>query len=143
VEVWIKVKGYKGIMSFLSVFKGIGKGLLGVVTKLDDAALMAAPIVTAFNPAAGALLTMIGQAVAKAEATITSPKSGADKLKMVQSEVLPTIYWAFQIAGKPVPPDIMDKITKVTNGMVDVLNATHAIAGSVTELPPPENTVQG
>ena len=71
-------------MSFLSVFKTIGKDLLA-------ADMFAAPIVSMFNPVAGSAMNLIGQLVTKAEATYTGEKQGTTKRQVVIDEF--TAIW--------------------------------------------------
>ena len=74
-------------MSFISIIKGIGKGIekvAGVAGSVAEPVIqLATPFVTILNPAAGAILGKIGTLVAGMETMVTSAQSGALKKQTV------------------------------------------------------------
>ena len=74
-------------MSFISIIKGIGKGLEKVAgvagTVAEPVIQLATPFVTILNPAAGAILGKIGTLIAGMETMVTSAQSGALKKQTV------------------------------------------------------------
>ena len=74
-------------MSFISIIKGIGKGIekvAGVAVSVAEPVIqLATPFVTILNPAAGAILGKIGTLVAGMETMVTSAQSGALKKQTV------------------------------------------------------------
>ena len=74
-------------MSFISIIKGIGKGIekvAGVAGSVAEPVIqLATPFVTILNPAAGAILGKIGTLIAGMETMVTSAQSGALKKQTV------------------------------------------------------------
>jgi hypothetical protein len=74
-------------MSFISIIKGIGKGIekvAGVAGSVAEPVIqLATPFVTILNPAAGAILGKIGSLVAGMETMVTTAQSGALKKQTV------------------------------------------------------------
>ena len=74
-------------MSFISIIKGIGKGIEKVAgvagTVAEPVIQLATPFVTILNPAAGAILGKIGTLIAGMETMVTSAQSGALKKQTV------------------------------------------------------------
>lgn len=74
-------------MSFISIIKGIGKGIekvAGVAGSVAEPVIQpATPFVTILNPAAGAILGKIGTLIAGMETMVTSAQSGALKKQIV------------------------------------------------------------
>ena len=74
-------------MSFISIIKGIGKGIekvAGVAGNVAEPIIqLATPFVTILNPAAGAILGKIGTLIAGMETMVTSAQSGALKKQTV------------------------------------------------------------
>jgi hypothetical protein len=74
-------------MSFISIIKGIGKGIekvAGVAGSVAEPVIqLATPFVTILNPAASAILGKIGTLVAGMETMVTSAQSGALKKQTV------------------------------------------------------------
>ena len=74
-------------MSFISIIKGISKGIekvAGVAGSVAEPVIqLATPFVTILNPAAGAILGKIGTLVAGMETMVTSAQSGALKKQTV------------------------------------------------------------
>ncbi len=66
-------------MSFLSIIKAVGKDLL-IADKF------AAPYVSLFNPAAGAVMNAVAGLVVKAESTYAGEKQGTAKKQIVLDE---------------------------------------------------------
>lgn len=66
-------------MSFLSVLKTIGKDIGIGVQAVTSAAPVVVPVLSAINPAAGAIFLTAMQAIASAEALIPVSKSGTAK----------------------------------------------------------------
>jgi len=111
-------------MSFFSKFKDILK--VGEV---------AAPtVVTAINPAAGAITGLILNSVAKAEQT---GSSGADKKKQVVAEVLPSVApivnAVLASSGAKVNLDaagVNNGVSQIVDGVVSLLNSMQAPAAA-------------
>ena len=74
-------------MSFITIIKGIGKGIekvAGVAGSVAEPVIqLATPFVTILNPAAGAILGKIGTLIAGMETMVTSAQSGALKKQTV------------------------------------------------------------
>ena len=74
-------------MSFISIIKGISKGIekvAGVAGSVAEPVIqLATPFVTILNPAAGAILGKIGSLVAGMETMVTTAQSGALKKQTV------------------------------------------------------------
>ena len=74
-------------MSFISIIKGIGKGIekvAGVAGSVAEPVIqLATPFVTILYPAAGAILGKIGTLIAGMETMVTSAQSGALKKQTV------------------------------------------------------------
>ena len=74
-------------MSFISIIKGIGKGIekvAGVAGSVAEPVIqLATPFVTILNPAAGTILDKIGTLIAGMETMVTSAQSGALKKQTV------------------------------------------------------------
>lgn len=74
-------------MSFISIIKGIGKGIEKVAglagTVVEPIVQLATPFVTILNPAAGAILAKISSLVAGMETMVTSAQAGAFKKQTV------------------------------------------------------------
>lgn len=75
-------------MNFISIMKGIGKGLAVAADVAGVSVGAAAPIVSVFNPAAGAILQKIGTLVTGVETMVTSSKQGAFKKQTVSQIAL-------------------------------------------------------
>jgi len=122
-------------MSFLSKFKDI--------FKVGEA--VAPAVVTAINPAAGAITGLILNAVAKAEQT---GASGADKKKQVVAEVLPSVApivnAVLASSGGKVnldPAVMTNGVGQIVDGVVSLLNSMQAAAAATTGTggtPPPK-----
>ena len=70
-------------MSFVSVFKAIGRGIEKVVgvgaTVVTAGINVAEPFVAELNPAAGAILDLVGKATASVESIVTGVQQGIAK----------------------------------------------------------------
>lgn len=78
-------------MSFISVFKSIGRGIEKVVgvgaAVVTTAITVAEPFVAELNPAAGAVLDLVGKATATVESIITGAAQGIQK-KQTATEII-------------------------------------------------------
>ena len=74
-------------MSFLSIIKGIVKGIEKVASVaekgVEPAIQLATPFVTILNPAAGAILDKVGTLIAGVETMVTTAKQGTLKKQTV------------------------------------------------------------
>ena len=104
-------------MSFISILKTIG-------TDAEKVMAAAAPMVGAFNPAAGALMTMVSAGVVQAEQLFPEPQSGPRKKNLVMTNfesAIPLIQLGIQIDGGAVV-NSADFTTKASD-VVDKLSA--------------------
>jgi hypothetical protein len=113
-------------MSFFGKFKDI----------LKVGEVVAPTVVTAINPAAGAITGLILNSVAKAEQT---GASGPDKKKQVVSEVLPSVApivnAVLASSGAKVNLDaagVNNGIGQIVDGVVSLLNSMQAPAAATT-----------
>lgn len=72
-------------------------------------------------------LTQIGQVVVTAEALITSPGSGTQKLQSATGLVQSIVQTSELVSGKKIANEGLFRqgCSKITSGVVDVLNALH------------------
>lgn len=110
-------------MSFLSVLKAIGKGIIAADT-------MAAPFVTMLNPAAGAAMNAIAGLVVKAEQTYQGEKQGTPKKQMVMDEFM-ALLPMFQSVLKDQAGLILtinaDSVSALVDATVAQFNAAAAL----------------
>jgi len=112
----------------MSVLKKIGHVLLTIVTFGATASQDAAPFISLFNPAWGALLSSTSTAILTAEAAGTQAVSGipaadtsAQKLAIVLAAVKPQALAFAKTVGASDPTDA--QIETYVNGIVAALNA--------------------
>jgi hypothetical protein len=72
-------------MSFLSVLKSVGKDLGHVGTWIEEAAKVAAPVVTAIDPPLGAIITGVETVISTLESTSSTPPTAASIQAIVQA----------------------------------------------------------
>jgi hypothetical protein len=113
-------------MSFLSTLRGI--------TKVGE--VVAPSVVTAINPAAGAITGVIVNAVVKAEET---GGSGPGKKQEVMDEVLPIVgplvSTLLASSGAKVnlnSAGVTNSVSQIVDGVVSLLNAIEAPAAAMT-----------
>src|SRR4051794_31737902 len=113
-------------MSFLSTLRGIAK--IGEV--------VAPGVVTAINPAAGAITGVVVNAVVKAEET---GGSGPGKKQQVMDEVLPIVgplvSTILASSGAKVnlnSTGVTTSVSQIVDGVVSLLNAVEAPAAATT-----------
>ncbi len=91
-------------MSFLSIIKGIGKGIekvASVVEKgVEPAIQLATPFVTILNPAAGAILSKVGTLIAGVETMVTTAKQGTLKKQTVAQIAIEEIPQIAEVAAQ-------------------------------------------
>jgi hypothetical protein len=114
-------------MSFLSVLDSGLKKILPVLKTAAKLEIQALPlegeIVSFFNPAAGALISMIGAKVIDAEAQFTAAKAGAQKKQYVLAGMNDALTLAYALQGKPVPPDATAGLSSAVDSFVALMNA--------------------
>ena len=113
--------------SFLSFLKKVGQDVLKVITFGSVAAEVAAPVVSAFNPAIGALLTgsaqvILGAEVAGASAVAAAPgtDTSAQKAALAVQAITPMAQKFCQEMGLSAPTQ--QKVLDFNNAMVAALN---------------------
>lgn len=120
MKVRLKLK----LMSFVSIFKSIGKGLESVATIGSQVAT----VVTVFNPAAGAILAAASTAILKAELLFSgTPKSGVQKKQAVMDELMSGLTLAFAMNGKTMPANVQQDLSTAVDNIVSVLNSVNSI----------------
>jgi hypothetical protein len=72
-------------MSFLSVLKSVGKDLGHVGSWIEEAAKVAAPIVTAVDPPLGAIITGVESVIATLESASSTPPTAASIQAIVEA----------------------------------------------------------
>jgi hypothetical protein len=72
-------------MSFLSVLKSVGKDLGHVGSWIEEAAKVAAPIVTAVDPPLGAIITGVESVIATLESASSTPPTEASIQAIVEA----------------------------------------------------------
>ena len=108
-------------MNFLGLLKTVGKDLFA-------ADLMAAPIVSLFNPGIGAAMNVIGRLVIKAEQTYAMDGQGTKKYQLVVDEfnaLLPDLQAELAKQGVQLNIDPA-ALTSIINAIVAQLNAAQA-----------------
>jgi hypothetical protein len=114
-------------MSFLSALENDGKHVLSAIETGLHFAIQATPvageIVSLFNPAAGAMISLIGTKVIAAENQITAAKSGAQKKAFVMAGLSDALTLAYALQGKPVPPDALAGVSNAVDAFVSLMNA--------------------
>ena len=116
-------------MSFLDTLRKI--------TKISQ--VVAPGVITAINPAAGAITGVIINAVVKAE---ESGGSGAGKKQQVMDEVLPIVgplvSTVLASSGAKVnlnSTGVINSVSQIVDGVVSLLNAMEAPTAATTEGP--------
>lgn len=112
-------------------------GFLSVFSKILKAGETVAPaVLTAVNPAAGAITSLVVSAVIKAE---QAGGEGSDKKEQVMAQlapmVAPMVASILQASGSKVtvdPAGVNQAISQMVEGVVALLNALKAPAGSST-----------
>lgn len=114
-------------MSFLSTIEQDGKKILGAIEAGLHFAIEATPvagdIVSLFNPAAGALISLIGTRIIAAEAQITQAKSGVTKKAYVMAGLSDALTLAYALQGKTVPPEAMTGVSNAVDAFVALMNS--------------------
>lgn len=130
-------------MSFLSGLKKFGEEALKFITFGDIAAATAAPFVSAFNPAVGALLTGSAQAVMQAEvagatAVSSAPPTatGAQKAAIAVQAITPIANTYTKTLGLSAPTQ--EQVAKFNDLLVAALNVFGTAQQEATVLNQPE-----
>lgn len=114
-------------MSFLSALENDGKHILAAIETGLRFAIAATPaagdVVSLFNPAVGALISMIGTKVIAAENQITVAKAGAQKKAFVMAGLTDALTLAYALQNKPVPPDAVTGVSNAVDAFVALMNA--------------------
>jgi hypothetical protein len=129
-----------GCMFFSNLYNLLRSNDMSFLSKLKDilkvGEKVAPTVVTAINPAAGAITGLILNAVAKAEQT---GASGADKKKQVVAEVLPSVAPVVNAvlasSGAKVNLDtagVTSGVGQIVDGVVSLLNSMQAPAAAAT-----------
>lgn len=109
--------------TFLSIFRAIEKGV-GIAAGIGQ---QFAPVVSAFNPAAGSLMALICTSVIKAEAAYPAPQSGAAKKAAVMDNLMQALNLASAMAGKTLPADAEKQLSVAVDSIVVVLNSINNV----------------
>jgi hypothetical protein len=121
-------------LSFLSALENDGKHILSAIETGLHFAIQAAPVagdvVSLFNPAAGALISLIGTKVIAAENQITEAKAGTKKKAFVMAGLSDALTFGYAIQGKPVPPDALAGVSNAVDAFVALLNAVQQGTGA-------------
>jgi hypothetical protein len=115
-------------------------GFLDTLRKITKIGQVVAPgVITAINPAAGAITGLIINAVVKAE---ESGGSGPGKKQQVMDEVLPIVAplvsTVLASSGAKVnlnSTGVNNSVSQIVDGVVSLLNAMEAPAAAPTERP--------
>lgn len=122
-------------MSFLTTIESDGKHILAALEAGLKLAIYATPVagevVSLFNPAAGALISMIGTRCIAAEAQITAAKSGAQKKAFVMAGLSDSLTFAYVLNGKTVPPDSVAAVSSAVDAFVALLNSIQGVTPSI------------
>ncbi len=118
-------------MSFLSTLENDGKKVLAALETGLKFAINESPLVGEavglFNPAAGALISMIGTKVIQAEAQITGAKTGAQKKAYVTANLMDALTLAFTMIGKSVPTEALAAVSSAIDAFVALLNSVNQV----------------
>ncbi len=113
-------------MSFLSALESDGKKILGAIETGLHFAIEASPVigeeVALFNPAIGAMISMVGTKCIQAEAMITQAKAGAQRKAYVMAGLSDALTFGYAVAGKQVPADAMAGISNAVDAFVALMN---------------------